>query len=100
MFSAFLHDHTKLDAAAGPGKEGVAAQHSCPSRHFPCLWSESLVWFSLSVSLALLSPVSNSWGSLICGFLTKHVKKSHDGSLSNNLMGLSMNQGWLFMSGN
>lgn len=34
MFSAFLHDHTRLHAAAGPGKEGVAAQHSCPSQHF------------------------------------------------------------------
>lgn len=36
MFCAFLQDHTKLAAAAGPGKERVASQYSCPSQHFPC----------------------------------------------------------------
>ena len=36
MFCMFLHDHTKLDAAAGPGKERVASQHSRPAQHLPC----------------------------------------------------------------
>lgn len=36
MFSVFVHDHTRLAAAAGPGKAGVASQHDCPSQHFPC----------------------------------------------------------------
>lgn len=99
MFCVFLCDHTKLAAAAGPGKEGVASQHSFPPQCFPCriVSRFGLVWFGLAHQPPwLFFPMCATGGCrFFSGFLTKQVQKtkvdpfqyqqSHDSQYSSRI---------------